>query len=320
MSTVLVVGGAGFVGSQVNKQLHEAGFKTVVFDNLSTGKRAQVTRGAFEEGDTRDSDALDRVFDKYNIDAVMHFAANIAVAESIENPAKYYNNNVAGTLSLLEAMLRHNVNKFVFSSSAAIFGLPETDLIAETHPQAPISPYGHSKLMIETILADFERAYGLKFCALRYFNAAGGDPDGEVKNRKTEECNLIPLILRSVLAGGTLRVNGNDYPTSDGTCVRDYVHIHDLGQAHIKGLKKLLAGEPSMQYNLGNGKGFSILEVIKAAEKVCGRTVTIETGPRRIGDPPILVASSSKAKEELGWEQAYPELETMITHAWEAMA
>lgn len=318
--TILVVGGAGYIGSHVNKQLDDAGYQTVVYDNLSTGSRGAVTRGTFIEGDIGNSELLDEVFKSHKIDAVMHFAAFTDVGESVVNPLKYYHNNVCHTLNLLNAMQRNGIKVFIFSSTAAIFGLPQSDKITESHPQKPINPYGESKLMVEQILKDMDSAYGIRSCCLRYFNAAGGDPEQEVKNFKKKESNLIPVILRSLKNGDhSMTIFGTDYDTPDGTCIRDYIHILDLGQAHIQAMEQLFQGKPSCCYNLGNGQGFSVKEVIQAAEKVTRIPVKAVNGGRRAGDPPILLADSQKAFQELGWKPQFPQLEEMISHAWNAL-
>lgn len=318
--TILVVGGAGFIGSHINKMLHQAGYQTIVLDNLSIGNQKAVTRGIFIEGDIADTKLLNELFNQYPIDAVMHFAAFIDVGESIHEPYKYYLNNVANTINLLEQMRHHDVKTCIFSSTAAVFGIPQTLPVSEEHPCLPINPYGASKLMVERILKDFDQAYGIKSSSLRYFNAAGGDPEKEVKNFKKRESNLIPLILRSLKNGGPpIKIFGTDYPTSDGTCIRDYIHILDLGQAHIKAMERLWKGEPSASFNLGNGNGFSVREVIRAIEKVTGMQVPFIEGIRRAGDPPILVADAKKAKKILDWRPNYPELEQMIQHAWDAL-
>lgn len=318
--TILVVGGAGFIGSHVNKMLHQAGYETIVYDNLSKGNPKAVLQGLFIKGDIANSDLLDEIFEKYSIEAVMHFAAYIDVGESIRIPEKYYGNNVSNTLHLLKNMLRHNVKNFIFSSSAAVYGNPQEKLIAETHPTHPINPYGESKLMVEKMLHDIDQAYGLKYCSLRYFNAAGGDPEGELKNYKVKETNLIPLVLRSLQAdNGSVTIFGNDYPTPDGTCIRDYIHVYDLGTAHIAAMEYLFQGRPSAIYNLGNGSGYSVKEVIRTVEKVTDKRVNAIQGDRRHGDPPFLVADSKKAQKELAWETRYPDLESMIAHAWKAL-
>lgn len=313
---ILVVGGAGFIGSHVNKMLHRAGYETVVLDNLSRGHRDAVKYGTFIEGDLSDTSLLNQIFDRYPIRAVMHFAAYINVGESVNDPAKYYINNVTYTLNLLNAMIQHEVKYFIFSSTAAIFGTPREPLIGEDHPCQPINPYGETKWMVERMLRDFDSAYGLKFCCLRYFNAAGGDPEGEIKNYQIDIHHLIPRILfSSVKAEGFITINGTDYPTYDGTCIRDYIHVEDLGTAHITAMEQLLGGASSNCYNLGNGQGFSIYEVIKTVEKTLGRKIKIVEGPRRIGDPACLLANPQKATKELNWAPKFT-LESMIEHAW----
>jgi len=317
---VLIVGGAGFIGSHINKMLDDAGYSTIVLDNLSTGNRKSVVRGTFVEGDLNDTKLLDKIFKTYHIDAVMHFAAFIDVGESVHHPLKYYQNNVANTLNLLSAMHRHNVNIFIFSSTAAIFGIPQENTIREDHPKHPINPYGSSKLMVEEMLTSFDAAYGIKFSALRYFNAAGGDPDGEIQNFKKKETNLIPIVLRNLMQNNQpITINGTDYPTPDGTCIRDYIHIYDLGLAHIKAMEQLMEGQNSTYYNLGNGKGFSVKEVIQCASEVVNITPKIILGERRAGDPPFLLADSEKAYKELNWKPQYPELKTIIEHAFRAL-
>lgn len=317
---VLIVGGAGFIGSYVNKALHHANYTTIVLDNLTKGDRRAVQYGTFIEGDISNKSLLDQIFKSYSIDAVMHFAGLTDVGESMQQPIKYYQNNVAYTLNLLDAMQNHGVNFFIFSSSAAIFGNPQENLIKENHPTIPINPYGQSKLMVETILKDLERSGNLKFCSLRYFNAVGGDPDGEIKNYRKKENNLIPIALRSLLEPKKqIIINGTDYPTFDGTCIRDYIHIHDLATAHIFSMERLFNGEKSNFYNLGNGNGFSIREVLASIERVTGKKLDAIEGPRRAGDPPILVACSEKAKKELNWIPKYPDLDQMIAHAWHAL-
>lgn len=313
---ILIVGGAGYIGSMVNKMLNEAGYETVVFDNLSQGKRKRVQWGTFVKGDIRNRRSLEKLFTTYQFDAVMHFAALIDVGESMKDPGKYYENNVCGTLNLLQVMVEKGVKTFIFSSTAAIYGLPKADLIREDHPKNPINAYGQSKLMVETILEDFDKAYGLKSAKLRYFNAAGGDPEGEIKNFNQKKSNLIPIVIDSIKNKATMTINGIDYPTIDGTCVRDYIHIYDLGSAHIAAMEKLFQGANSESYNLGNGSGYSVRQVITAAEKVSKKAVVALEGPRRAGDPPFLLADAKKAKEDLNWQVKYPQLETMIEHAW----
>lgn len=319
---ILVVGGAGFIGSQVNHMLYVAGYPTIVLDNLSTGSRQAVRQGIFIEGDVADVPLLDRIFTQYPIAAVMHFAALIDVRDSVSIPLKYYQNNFAYTLNLLDAMCRHQVKYLIFSSTAAIFGVPIESSVSETHPCHPINPYGKSKLMVETVLHDLDSTQEIKSCCLRYFNAAGGDPEGKIKQDKINETNLIPVILKSLLrsAGeGEVTIYGVDYATVDGTCVRDYIHIEDLGRAHITAMEQLFAGGPSSCYNLGNGQGFSVRQVIAAVSKVTGRPIRVIEGARRAGDPPILVANAQKAKRVLGWQPRYPSLEQIIHDAWRAM-
>lgn len=317
---ILVLGGAGFIGSHVNKQLHQSGYETVVFDNLSRGDARAVTRGHFIQGDMADKEALTFLFTTHHFDAVMHFAALTDVGESVEHPGIYYDNNVVCTLRLLECMVKHKVESLIFSSSAAVYGTPATSPVKEISPCQPINPYGRTKLMVEEVLQDFNNAYGLKFCALRYFNAAGGDPDGEVKNYKKRENNLIPLTLKSLLVpNGHISVFGCDYPTPDGTCIRDYIHVMDLGSAHILAMESLLDGGSADVYNLGNGNGFSVKEVLSAVEKMTGKPLKIIQSGRRLGDPAVLVADAEKARKCLGWQPKYPSLEQMILHAWNAM-
>lgn len=320
LSNILVVGGAGFIGSLVTKMLSRSGYHPIVFDNLSSGHRESVIGAAFIKGDLANLHDLDNVFTTYPIDAVMHFAALIDVGESVIDPLKYYIHNITYTLNLIEAMRKYGVKTLVFSSSAAIFGHPVKIPMAEDHPCLPINPYGQTKLLVERILEDCDRAYGIKSTCLRYFNAAGGDPAGEIKNYKKKETNLIPLILHSLRDRTTsITIYGTDYPTHDGTCIRDYIHLEDLGSAHILAMKKLMEGANSTNYNLGNGNGFSVKEVIAAAEKVTGLKVKALEGQKRAGDPPILVANASRARKELGWAPVYPDLKEMITHAWKAL-
>lgn len=313
---VLVLGGAGFIGSHVNKLLNQSGYETLILDNLSSGSKETVLYGKFIEGDLSNTDLLEQVFSEYPIRAVMHFAAFIDVGESVIDPLKYYTNNVVNTLEVLRMMIRHNVLHFIFSSSAAIFGLPETERIAEDHPQLPINPYGRTKSMVEALLKDFDAAYGLKSSCLRYFNAAGGDPEREIKNFKKRESNLIPVVLRSLTRGDRrVSIFGTDYPTADGTCIRDYIHVWDLARAHLLAMEQLFSSGYSSYYNLGNGSGYSVKQVIEAAEKVSGIHPSLVFAPRRSGDPHILLADSRKAERELGWRPAYPDLETIVADA-----
>lgn len=314
---LLVIGGAGFIGSHMVKMLALAGHDVVTLDNLSTGHADAVHYGELIIGDTTDSTTLDRVFGLAKFDAVLHFAAFSLVAESVKNPAAYYQNNVSSTLNLLNAMARHGVLNLIFSSSAAIFGDPLSIPIDETHPQSPINPYGRSKLIIEHILRDYDYAYGLRSVSLRYFNAAGADPAGELGERHTPETHLIPLVMQA--ASGrreALTIFGNDYPTPDGTCIRDYIHVHDLCTAHLLSLEWLLETKQSAQFNLGNGSGFSVLDVIKTAQDVTGVEIKTTYRERRIGDPAILVADATLAKKTLGWTPQFSSIDTIIHHAW----
>jgi UDP-glucose 4-epimerase len=314
---VLIVGGAGYIGSHMVQMLLERGHEPVVFDNLSTGYREAVLGGTFLEGDLADPAALDEVFSTHRFEGVMHFASYIQVGESVRDPARYYRNNVTHTLALLDAMHRHGAGCFIFSSTAAIFGEPEYVPIDEHHPQRPISPYGFSKYVIERALADYGHAYGLRSTCLRYFNAAGADPQGRIGERHQPESHLVPLVLQAASGRrADIHVFGQDYDTPDGTCVRDYIHVVDLCEAHLLALDRLHAGEPSSAYNLGNGNGFSVKEVIDCAERVSGMSVARVYAPRRAGDPAKLVADSRLARSELGWQPQYDDLETIIGHAW----
>ena len=317
MSKVLVVGGAGYIGSHMVKLLLEQGHAVVTLDNLSTGFRDAVRGGEFVEGDIGDQALLDRLFPAHEFDAVMHFAAFIQVGESVEQPGKYYQNNVTNTLNLLNAMVRHRVNRFIFSSTAAIFGEPHYVPVDEQHPKAPINPYGQSKWMVEQILSDFDHAYGLRSVCLRYFNAAGADPEGELGPRYEGITNLIPVVLKAASGKrADITVFGRDYDTPDGTGVRDYIHVTDLCKAHLLALDHLRDGGASEVFNLGNGRGFSVQQVIDAALAVTGREITVVEGPRREGDPASLVADATKAREVLGWRPDYTELATIVEHAW----
>lgn len=314
---VLVVGGAGYIGSHMVKMLSLAGHQVVTLDNLSNGYRDAVLYGDFIEGDIADAALLDKLFTEQAFDGVMHFASFIQVGESMEKPAMYYRNNVTNTQTLLDAMVDHGIKRFIFSSTAAVFGEPEYTPIDEQHPRQPINPYGHSKLMVEQILADYDRAYGLKSVSLRYFNAAGADPDGELGERHVPETHLIPLVLQA--ASGrreSITVFGDDYDTPDGTCIRDYIHINDLCSAHLLALEYLVKGGDTRRYNMGNGQGYSIREVIDTAKRVTDCDFKVEMGKRRDGDPARLVADSALIQEELGWKPEYPGLDVIIQHAW----
>jgi UDP-glucose 4-epimerase len=320
-STILVTGGAGYIGSHAVLELQRAGYEVVVLDNLSYGHRELIEQGLQVKlivGDIHDRPLLDQIFSEHTIAAVMHFAAFIAVGESVTDPAKYYENNVAGTLTLLEAMVAASVKHFVFSSTCALYGNPEFIPITEDHPQAPISPYATSKWMVERILSDFDLAYGLKSVRFRYFNAAGADPTGLLGEDHAPETHLIPLVLLTALGKlPAIKIFGTDYSTPDGTCIRDYIHVTDLAQAHVLGLQYLQNGGASEVFNLGNGNGFSVREVISAAHKVTGRKIAIVESDRRPGDPPILVGSSEKAQKTLGWRPQYADLTVILEHAWQ---
>jgi UDP-glucose 4-epimerase len=314
---ILVVGGAGYIGSHMVKQLSLSGTDVITLDNLSRGYRDAVKYGKFIEGDLGDISILDRLFDKHDIDAVMHFAAFIEVGESVIKPAMYYHNNVVNTQVLLDAMVHHDIEHFIFSSTAAIFGEPEYTPIDEAHKKEPINPYGRSKLIVEQLLGDYDRAYGLKSTCLRYFNAAGADPDGELGERHNPESHLVPLVLQA--ASGRrqdIKIFGKDYPTDDGTCVRDYVHINDLCDAHSLALKRMRETGQSAAYNLGNGNGFSVQQVVDIAKQVTGKDFTVVEDNKREGDPAVLVADSTRARAELGWTPKYDKLETIIETAW----
>jgi UDP-glucose 4-epimerase len=319
--TILVTGGAGYIGSHAVLALQKAGYEVIVLDNLSYGHRElveDVLHVKLIVGDTSDRTLLDQIFANHNIAAVMHFAAYIAVGESVVEPAKYYRNNVSGTLTLLEAMLDASIKKFIFSSTCALYGEPKTVPIPEAHPFDPISPYATSKLMVEQMLSDFDAAYGLKSVRFRYFNAAGADPNGLLGEDHAPETHLIPLVLLTALGKrDSVSIFGTDYSTRDGTCVRDYIHVADLAEAHVLGLDYLLKGGDSQVFNLGNGNGFSVREVIETAKQVTGREIKVVESDRRPGDPPILVGSSDKARSILGWNPKYPNVNEIITHAWQ---
>lgn len=314
---VLVCGGAGYIGSHMVRRLLGDRHDVVVFDNLSTGHRQAVGAAPLVVGDLLDQTALKSLFAVHRFDAVMHFCALSLVGVSVTDPYGYYRNNVVGTLNLLQAMQDTAVNKLVFSSTAAVFGNPESELIDESHPTRPINPYGASKLMVERILADAAIAYGLRSVALRYFNAAGADPSGEIGEAHRPETHLIPNVLRAALAGDcTLKVFGDDYPTLDGTCVRDYIHVDDLAAAHLKAIEFMVDHDGAHVFNLGNGKGFSVLELIAAARRVTGMDIAFERAPRRAGDPATLVAASTKSRAELGWSPKFANLDDIIASAW----
>ncbi|MGB3402757.1 MAG: UDP-glucose 4-epimerase GalE [Microcoleaceae cyanobacterium] len=320
-ATVLVTGGAGYIGSHAVKALKSSGYEVVILDNLVYGHpeiAEDVLKTELIVGDTNDRELLDQLFASRSIDAVMHFAAYAYVGESVSQPDKYYRNNVVGTLTLLEAMNKAGINKFVFSSTCATYGVPDIVPIPEDHPQNPINPYGMSKLMVEQILADFDHAYDFRSVRFRYFNAAGADPSGELGEDHAPETHLIPLTLYAALGKrDAISIFGTDYPTPDGTCIRDYIHVSDLASAHVLGLEYLLNGGKTDKFNLGNGNGFSVKEVIETAREVTGRDIIAIECDRRPGDPPSLVGSGEKAKKILGWNPEYPDIKDIISHAWQ---
>lgn len=320
MSTILVTGGAGYIGSHTVLALQQAGYSVVILDNLVYGHQdlvEKVLQVELIKGDVGDRTLLDKIFAKHHIEAVIHFAAYAYVGESVSHPAKYYRNNLVNTLTLLEAMLQAEVKNIVFSSTCATYGVPQQIPIPENHPQNPINPYGATKLMVERLLSDFDQAYGLRSVRFRYFNAAGADPQGRLGEDHDPETHLIPLVLLTALGRRDhISIFGTDYDTPDGTCIRDYIHVSDLAQAHVQGLDYLLKGGKTEIFNLGNGSGFSVQEVIDAAKTVTDRPIKVVQEKRRPGDPPILVGSADKAREILDWKPAYSELEVILEHAW----
>lgn len=308
----LVIGGAGYIGSHMVKHLLDAGHEVVVADTCPTGPHIK-----WVELNIADAHALDALFAEYPFDAVFHFASFIQVGESVSDPGKYYQNNVAATLTLLQAMVRAGIHRLIFSSTAAVYGDPQYVPIDEAHPKAPINPYGRSKWMVEQMLEDFDHAHGLKSVCLRYFNAAGADPEGQLGECHEPETHLLPLILQAASGRrASITVFGRDYPTPDGTCIRDYIHVADLVSAHSLAVDYLLAGGASTCFNLGNGQGFSVQQVIDAACSVTGCQIAVSDAPRRAGDPPRLVADASKAKAILGWQPRFASLEQIVAHAW----
>lgn len=319
--TILVTGGAGYIGSHAALALKKAGYNVIILDNLAYGHQEivdDILQVKLIIGDTSDRNLLDHLFTTHKIDAVIHFAAYIAVGESVKEPGKYYSNNVASTLNLLEAMLAHGINKIVFSSTCAVYGMPKEVPMTESHPHDPLSPYAASKDMVERILTDFDTAFNLKSVAFRYFNACGANPDGLLGEDHEPETHLIPLALLTALKKrDSLYIFGTDYDTPDGTCVRDYIHVNDLADAHVLGLEYLLSGGASEVFNLGNGNGFSVREVIETAREVTGLEIPAIESDRRPGDAPILVGSSQKVREMLGWNPNYADLKQIISHAWQ---
>lgn len=315
---ILVIGGAGYIGSHTVNLLKKSGYTPIIYDNLSKGYKevAEILNVKFIEGDLGDKNKLKEVFENEKIEAVMHFAAFIEVGESVQKPSEYYDNNVVRVIRLLDQMVESNVKKFIFSSTAATFGEPVEDKINESHRQLPINPYGDSKLMVEKILRDYDVAYGLKSVVLRYFNASGSDKDGIIGESHIPETHLIPLILQA--ASGkreSIKIFGDDYNTKDGTCIRDFVHVYDLAKAHILGMEKMFKEEKSLNYNLGSGEGFTVKEVIDKVKEVTGKEFKVEIVEKRAGDPAVLVADSTKAKNELGWSPEYS-LNEIIESAW----
>lgn len=317
MSAILVTGGAGYIGSHVVQELLRQGHQPIVFDNLQTGHRKALKEAVFVQADLSDPEKIKETFRSFPIQSVMHFAANCLVGESVSSPLKYFNNNVKNSLQLFEIMCEFNVRKLIFSSSAAVYGEPEKIPIPEEHPCVPTNPYGETKLIFEKVLEGFYKSEKVEYVSLRYFNAAGADPKGGLGEDHSPETHLIPISLLAALNGKPVPIYGTDYETADGTCIRDYIHVTDLAQAHIMALEKLEQGGNSGVYNLGNGNGYSVKEVIQVVRRVTGRNIrTIESG-RRPGDPARLVASSEKARIALGWRPQYPDLETIINTAWE---
>jgi len=315
---VLVAGGAGYIGSHVNKDLNLKGYKTIVFDNLVYGHREHAKWGEFVFGCLSDIEKIRAVFKLHNVTAVMHFAAFAYVGESVSDPQKYYINNVQNTLNLLKVMQENNVENFIFSSTCATYGNPVEIPITEKHPQNPVNPYGESKLMVEKILRDYNHAYGLNYVSLRYFNAAGADPDCEIGEWHDPETHLIPLVLDVAMGKREcIKIFGTDYATTDGTCIRDYIHVKDLATAHILALEHLLNGKESLCLNLGNGKGFSVREVIEMVAAVTQKNIKMLESDRRQGDPPVLIGSSEKIRAVLEWKPTYCDLTAIISTAWE---
>jgi len=314
---ILIAGGAGYIGSHTNKLLNEKGYQTVVFDNLIYGHREFVKCGEFIQGDLSDKDQISDRLRKYPIEAVMHFSAFAYVGESVTDPSKYYRNNVANTLNLLEVMREFGIKYFIFSSTCATYGMPLEIPITEDHPQTPVSPYGKSKLMVEDILKDFDSAYGIKHINLRYFNAAGADPAAEIGERHNPETHLIPLTIYAALGmRDSIKIFGSDYPTKDGTCVRDYIHVTDLADAHIKAFEHIKTTNKSDSFNLGNDIGHSVRDIINTVKKVSKQNFKIIETARRAGDPAVLISSSKKASDILAWKPQYADIETIVETAW----
>jgi UDP-glucose 4-epimerase len=313
---ILVTGGAGYIGSNTTLNLLDAGYDVVVVDNLSRGNRSAVDPARLRVVDLADTDGMIRVMNEKPVDAVIHFAAFIAVGESMKVPEIYFQNNTAGSLSLFTAMLKTGISKIVFSSTAAVYGMPNNVPIPETEPRAPVNAYGESKVMVEKMLEWFDQLHGMRSVCLRYFNASGADPKCRAGEDHEPETHLIPLLFRAVQTGKPVTLFGDDYATPDGTCIRDYIHVTDLAQAHIAAVEALCSGSDSKKYNVGTGYGYSVKEVLGAVERVTGKPVPFEMGPRREGDPPTLVADSSRLQSELGWRPAWSELDRIVETAW----
>ena len=316
---VLVTGGAGYIGSHACKTLAAAGHEPIVYDNFSRGHRRSIKWGPFEEGDISDTAKVVEIIERYQPAALMHFAAFTYVGESVTDPLLYYRNNVAASAALVTAVVQTNMMPVVFSSTAAVYGIPQTTPIPEDHSIAPINPYGFSKYIIERMLADGDQAYGLRSVSLRYFNAAGADPDGEIGEDHDPETHLIPLVLAAARDSTPVNIFGDDYATPDGTCIRDYIHVLDIASAHVAALEYLLAGNPTTALNLANSRGYSVREVIATAEKVCGNSIEAVIGPRRAGDPAVLIGQSERALTLLNWKPGRSELRTQVADAWKWM-
>jgi len=317
METILILGGAGYIGSHANKILSNRGYSTIVYDNLSTGHKESVKWGKFILGDILDKEMLSKVFSENKIDAVMHFAASTDVGESVTDPGKYYKNNVATTINLLETMREFNISYFIFSSTCATYGTPNIIPIPESHKQNPINSYGRTKLIVEQMLKDYSDAYDLKYAALRYFNAAGADPETEIGEWHEPETHLIPLILEVALGKRDfITIYGDDYDTKDGTCIRDYIHIFDIVDAHIKALEYLIKNDKSVIVNLGNGNGYSVLDIINASKKITNLDIPTKIGERREGDAISLIGDATKARTILNWKPQYQDINVIIETAW----
>jgi len=316
MQSCLVTGGAGYIGSHTVAELARRGYRAIVLDNLSEGHREAVLDAPLEVVDLSDEKGLDRVFETHPVDGVIHFASLCYVGVSVTDPRLYFEQNLGNALTLLRVMLRHGVKKFIFSSSCATYGNPIRVPIDESHPQDPVNPYGETKYFVERILRDYDRAYGLRFVALRYFNAAGASRDNRLGESHDPETHLIPRVLQAAKNGGTVDVYGEDYPTPDGSCVRDYIHVEDLATAHVAALDWLSANDRSDAFNLGTGHGYSVKEVIEAASMITGCSIPVNVAPRRAGDPPALVADAQKAYQTLNWKPQHSELSTIMETAW----